>query len=78
MSKMGAFVLDVQTAVCENFNQPLDKCKEAVYEQFIAMGEPEWKANYARETAEEYYNEIVHDMDEFSYLVASEGRNKHI
>jgi len=43
MSRMGAFILDVQTAVCDNFNQPLDKCKESVYEQVKAMGEHEWK-----------------------------------
>lgn len=71
MSKMGAFVLDVQTAVEENFNEPLHICKEKVYQSFIDRGEPEWKASYARETAEEYFNEIVSDFDEFSRLIYS-------
>ena len=38
MSKIGAFVLDVQTAVEENFNEPLDICKEKVYESFHRSG----------------------------------------
>ena len=78
MSKMGAFVLDVQTAVEENFNEPLHICKEKVYSSFIEQGRPVWEAEYARDTAEEYYQEIVNDFDEFSYLMASEAVKKHI
>ena len=78
MSKIGAFVLDVQTAVEENFNEPLDICKKKVYESFISQGRPEWEAEYAADTAEGYYQEIVNDFDEFSYLMASEALNKHI
>ena len=78
MSKMGAFVLDVQTAVEENFNEPLHICKEKVYESFISQGRPEAEASYAKETCDDYYNEIVSDIDEFSYLMASERVKKTI
>jgi demethoxyubiquinone hydroxylase (CLK1/Coq7/Cat5 family) len=71
MSKMGAFILDVQTVVCDHYNEPLSTVEEQVRKVFA--NEPEWKQNYAIETAKAQYDEIMSDFDEFSRLIYSSG-----
>lgn len=63
MSKMGQFVYAVQEVVADNYNEPLDIVKQKVREAF--------NSEYAVRIAEDEYNQIISDFDEFSRLMYS-------
>jgi hypothetical protein len=59
MSKMGSFVYDVQETVCENYTKSFDEIKAIIKSQFGCYSE------YAIEVAEEEYNDIRDEMEEY-------------
>ena len=60
MSKMSTFVLDVQTIVCDNFNEPFEVVAEKIRDsEFIEYRE------YAVTVAKQFYDEIIEDLENY-------------